>query len=102
MTLCAPADCRTLNEVRAGVDALDRELVALIARRFDYMRAAARIKPTRDSVRDEPRKAAVIAAARAEAERLGAPGDRVAALWDALVESSIGFELHEWDRRHRL
>ena len=102
MASCPPADCRTMNEVRAGVDALDRELVALISRRFDYMRAAARIKPTRDSVRDEVRKAAVIAAARTEAERLGAPADRVAGLWESLVESSIAFEIQEWDRRHRL
>lgn len=102
MTSCPPADCRTMNEVRAGVDALDRELVALLARRFDYMRAAARIKPTRESVRDEARKAEVIANARGEAARLGAPAERVAALWDALVESSIAFELEEWDRRHRL
>ena len=102
MDPCLPADCRTLNEVRAGVEALDRELVALVARRFEYMRAAARIKRTRESVRDEARKTAVVAAARAEAERLGAPAGRVEALWDTLVESSIAFELDEWDRRHRL
>jgi len=102
MNLCDPGDCRSMNDVRAGVDALDRELVALLARRFDYMRAAARIKPTRDSVRDEMRKAAVIAAARAEAERLGAPAERIETLWEALVENSIAFELEQWDRRHRL
>ena len=102
MTPCPPADCRSMNEVRAGVDALDRELVELIARRFEYMLAAARIKKTRESVRDEARKAAVIAAARVEAARLGAPAARIASVWEALVESSIAFELEEWDRRHRL
>ena len=102
MTPCPPADCRSMNEVRTGVDALDRELVALLARRFGYMRAAARIQPSRESVRDAARKAAVIAAARAEAGRLGAPAARIASLWEALVESSIAFELDEWDRRHRL
>jgi isochorismate pyruvate lyase len=91
-----------MSEVRDAVDALDRELVALVARRFEYMRAAARIKPSRDGVRDEARKAAVIAAARDEAQRLGAPHERIAALWDSLVESSIAYELAEWDRRHRL
>ena len=47
-----PEDCQTMTDVRAGVDALDRELVALLATRFGYMRAAARIKPSRDAVRD--------------------------------------------------
>ena len=94
-----PEDCQTMAQVRPGVDSLDRELVALLARRFDYMRAAARIKPDRTMVRDEARKAAVIAAARAEAQRLGAPAERIAALWDALVESSIAYELEQWDAR---
>ena len=92
-----PDDCNTMAEVRAGVDALDRELVALFARRFAYMRAAARIKPERGMVRDEARKTAVIAAAGIEADRLGAPAERIAALWEALVESSIAYELERWD-----
>ena len=32
-------------DVRAGVDALDRQIVALIGERFRFMDAAARIKP---------------------------------------------------------
>ncbi len=92
-------DCTTMTEVRAGVDALDRELVALLARRFGYMDAAARIKPERGHVRDEARKAAVIANARAEAERLGLPGDVVADLWERLVEASIAYEMAAFDAR---
>ena len=94
-----PEDCQTMAQVRAGIDTLDRELVALLDRRFAYMRAAARIKPTREMVRDEARKAAVIAGARAEAQRLGTPAGQIAALWEVLVESSIAYELEQWDAR---
>ncbi|MDJ0641340.1 MAG: chorismate mutase [Erythrobacter sp.] len=94
----APEDCLDMTDVREGVDATDRELVALLERRFGYMRAAARIKPTRDTVRDEGRKASVIAAAVAEAEARGLPGDLVADLWERLVEGSIAYEFVEWDR----
>ncbi|NOU02687.1 MAG: chorismate mutase [Novosphingobium sp.] len=93
-----PDECQTMIDVRAGVDATDRELVALLARRFGYMRAAARIKPDRGAVRDELRKAAVVAAVRSEAERLGAPAEAIAVLWDHLVEASIAYEYAEWDR----
>jgi isochorismate pyruvate lyase len=93
-----PDDCTTMIEVRAGVDALDRELVALLAKRFGYMRAAARIKPSRDVVRDEERKASVIAAAVAAAEAQGIPGDVVGDIWERLVEGSIAYEFGEWDR----
>jgi isochorismate pyruvate lyase len=75
-----------MAEVRAGVDQLDRELVALLARRFGYMDAAARIKPSRDRVRDEDRKTQVIEQARAEAERLGPARAVIAEMWDVLVE----------------
>lgn len=93
-----PEDCATMLDVRAGVDATDRELVALLERRFGYMRAAARIKPTRDAVRDEDRKASVIAAAVKEAEAAGIPGDVIADIWERLVEGSIAYEFEKWDQ----
>lgn len=96
----SPDNCATMAEVRAGVDALDRELAALVARRFAYMRAAARIKADRAAVRDEARKVAVIAAAAAYAERAGAPAERVAAVWETLVENSIAYEFEQWDALH--
>lgn len=93
-----PDDCSTMTEVRAGVDATDRELMELLDRRFGYMRAAARIKTDRGAVRDEGRKAQVIANARADAEARHLPTAEVAAIWDQLVEASIAYELVEWDR----
>lgn len=86
-----------MTDVRAGVDALDRALVTLLAQRFGYMRAAARIKQDRASVRDEARKAAVIANARAAAADQGVPDAVVAELWETLVEASIAYEFDHWD-----
>lgn len=98
-TILSGPDCTTMSEVRAGVDQVDRELVALLARRFAYMDAAARIKPARGAVRDEGRKAHVIAQARAAAESAGLPGDVIANLWEQLVEASIAYELQAFDAR---
>lgn len=86
-----------MAEVRAGVDAVDQALVALLARRFGYMDAAARIKPARDAVRDEARKAQVIANVRRQADTLGLPIELLVQLWDDLVEGSIAYELRRWD-----
>lgn len=93
-----PESYTTMAEVRAGVDEIDRQLVTLLDQRFAHMRAAARIKPERDAVRDEARKAQVIENVRVEAERLGAPADVIAELWDQLVEASIVYEMTEFDR----
>lgn len=98
-TTLPPEACATMAEVRAAVDALDERLVDLLATRFAYMRAAARIKPERGQVRDEDRKAQVIANARAKAEALQLPGEAVAAIWEGLVEASIAYELSHWDER---
>jgi isochorismate pyruvate lyase len=92
-----PEHCQTMEQVRAGVDDVDRALVALLQRRFGYMDAAARIKQTRDAVRDEARKQQVIANVRAEAKALGLPEQLLAQLWDGLVEGSIAYELGRWD-----
>ena len=37
-----PESYTTMAQVRAGVDNLDRQIVALLAQRFAHMRAAAR------------------------------------------------------------
>jgi len=99
MTILAGPDCGTMAEVRAGVDQVDRELITLLARRFAYMDAAARIKPDRGQVRDQARKAQVIANARAEAATVELPTEAIADLWDRLIEASIAYELDAYDRR---
>ena len=92
-----PERCQTMTEVRAGVDQTDRELVALLARRFGYMDAAARIKPNRTRVRDDVRKAQVIDNVRGFARAAAIPETVVAAVWEALVEGSIAYELDRFD-----
>ena len=95
--IIAPEDCASMKQVRAGVDALDRQLVALVRRRFGYMDAAARIKPTRDAVRDEARKADVKAKVDAEAARLGVDRALMERVYEDLIETSIAHELARWD-----
>lgn len=97
--ICDAEQCTTMAQVRAGVDAVDRALIALLARRFAYMEAAARIKPERALVRDEARKAQVLANVRAEAAGQGVPEAVVAVLWETLVEASIAYEFAAFDRR---
>jgi isochorismate pyruvate lyase len=97
----SPEDCTSMAEVRAGVDRLDEQVVALLAERFRYMEAAARIKPEREAVRDEWRKADVLSKVSARAAREGAPVERLFALYEQLIESSIAYEFDCFDERPR-
>jgi len=93
-----PADCTTMAEVRAGVDDVDRQVVALLKRRFGYMDAAARIKLDRSAVRDEWRKADVLAKVDAAAAELGVDRQLMARLYEDLIETSIAHELAVFDQ----
>jgi len=93
-----PQDCTNMAEVRAGVDDVDRRLVALVARRFGYMDAAARIKPDRDAVRDEWRKADVKSKVDAAADQAGIDRELISRLYEDLIETSIAHELGVFDR----
>lgn len=92
-----PEACETMIDVRAGVDEIDRLLVALIARRQGYMDAAARIKPSRDVVRDEVRINQVLANVKAEAERQSLSWAIAEPVWREMMERCIAHEFDVWD-----
>lgn len=94
-----PEACQTMTDVRAGVDDVDRQIVALLKRRFGYMEAAARIKPTREAVRDQGRKDDVHAKVAAAAKAAGLPADRLWPVWEELMEQSIAYEFERYDER---
>jgi isochorismate pyruvate lyase len=93
-----PGDCTNMTEVRAGVDDVDRQVIALLQRRFGYMDAAARIKPDRSAVRDEWRKCDVLAKVDSSAAELNVDRELVARLYEDLIETSIAHELELFDR----
>ena len=94
----APEDCRDMVDVRAGVDALDRQLVALLAVRQGYMDAAARIKADRDKVYDAARIEDVVAKVKAAAREAGLSEAIAEPVWRLLIDRSIAHELEQWDR----
>ena len=93
-----PADCTTMAEVRQGVDALDRALVAMLAERQRYMDAAARIKQDRGTVRDNARVEDVVAKVRAEACKQGLSEEIAEPVWRTLIERCIAYEFEVWDK----
>jgi isochorismate pyruvate lyase len=93
----APADCATMAEVRVGVDALDRLLVAVLAERQRYMDAAARIKADRAAVRDNARVEDVVAKVKAAARAAGLSEEIAEPVWRTLVERCIAYEFGVWD-----
>ena len=69
-------------EVRSGIDALDDEIVSLLAARFRFIDAAARINL--EDVRDETRKTEVIKRGM-PALKAGIPDALITQLYEMLV-----------------
>jgi isochorismate pyruvate lyase len=87
------ADCATMDEVRAGIDAVDARLVALLAARSDYIDRAAELKgplglPAFIGWRVEE----VVGRVRAAAGAAGVDPDLAEALWRRLIDWSIARE----------
>ncbi|MEM9420889.1 MAG: chorismate mutase [Pseudomonadota bacterium] len=91
-----PEQCNTMEDVRAGVDAVDRVLVSLLARRQGYMEAAARIKPQLSDVRVPWRVEEVVQNVLAEAPKSGLSPRIAERIWRLLVEECILHEHETW------
>jgi isochorismate pyruvate lyase len=92
--------CADMADVRQSIDAIDRELVALLADRLHFIAEAARIKQNRDLVRDDGRVDDVLAKVRQEAVRQGIDPELIASVFRELVERSIAHEFTLFDRIH--
>jgi isochorismate pyruvate lyase len=99
--LVPPDKCANLEEIRAGMDAIDREIVALIAHRVAYVRAAAKFKVSSASVAAPDRVAAVLKTRRGWAEAAGLSGEVVESLYRQLVNYCVSEEHRQWESDHR-
>lgn len=87
-----------MTDVRAGVDALDRELVKLLVQRQGYMAAAARIKTDRAVVYDAARIEDVVAKVKAAAREAGLSEEIAEPVWRTLIDRCIAYEYGVWDQ----
>lgn len=96
MTHKPPAECGSLDEIRAGMDEVDRQIIALIAKRVEYVREAAQFKTSVENVAAPERVEAVLKTRRAWAEDAGLDGEAIESLYRSLVAYSIAEEHKRW------
>ncbi|MEU4802002.1 chorismate mutase [Actinosynnema sp. NPDC023587] len=94
----AVAEPGSLDEVRARIDALDGELVRLLAQRQALVRAAAGFKVDESAVRAPDRVERVVAGVRRRAVAEGLSPDVAEAVWRAMIGAFIDVELVEHRR----
>lgn len=88
-----PKSCADMADLRAVIDSLDAELVALLVRRAACIDRAVELKQAAGwPARIETRVEEVALNARARAEAAGLDGDFVEGLWRQIIEWSIARE----------
>ncbi|MCP9623061.1 chorismate mutase [Nocardia otitidiscaviarum] len=90
------SDFESLDQVRARIDALDGELVGLLAERQRLVRAAARFKTDEQAVRAPDRVERVVGLARERARAGGLAPEVAEAVWRAMIGAFIELELGEY------
>ncbi|MFZ5528430.1 MAG: chorismate mutase [Pseudomonadota bacterium] len=92
------AQCESLDEVRIRIDQADRQLVALLAERAQYVQQAARFKRDAQEVQAPQRVQQVIERALAQAHDVGAPTAVVEATYRAMIAAFIEDEHRHFEQ----
>lgn len=95
----ASHECHTMTDVRYEVDRLDIILVSLLAERQTYMNAAARIKQSKNLVRDEARIEEVVKNVLQNARKYDLSPKIAEPVWRLLIEKCIEYEMGEFTKK---
>ena len=95
----APVPCPEMTSIRQQIDALDVELVKLLARRQKLIESAGTVKPQRTQVRDDARIEEVVSLVLQAAKKEGLATEIAEPVWRQLIESSIAHEYRVFDKR---
>jgi isochorismate pyruvate lyase len=91
-----PDQCESLVDIRAEIDRLDRQVIALLGQRFAYVKAASKFKTNETTVRAPERLQAMLQQRRAWAEEEGLHADVIEKMYQDLVNHFIAEEMKHW------
>ncbi len=91
-----PDQCESLVDIRAEIDRLDRQVVALLGQRFAYVKAASKFKTSETTVRAPERLQAMLQQRRVWAEEEGLDADVIEKMYQDLVNHFIAEEMKHW------
>lgn len=88
-----PATCRDMVEIRADVSALDHEILRMLGKRLEYVKAAVAFKPDEASITNPGHWDRFFADRRAWAVEAGYDPNVIEALFRSLYDYSIEVQL---------
>jgi isochorismate pyruvate lyase len=91
-----PEECENMADIRREIDDLDAQVVALLGKRYAYVKAASKFKTSEAAVKAPERLQAMLVQRRAWAEAAGLSPDVIEKMYRDLVSYFIAEEMREW------
>ena len=92
----SPENCLDMADIRFEIDALDRDIIILLGKRFKYVTAASKFKTSEASVRAPHRFEAMLEQRRSWAAVEGLSPDAIEKMYRDLVNHFIHEEMAAW------
>jgi isochorismate pyruvate lyase len=93
VTSIAPDDCVDMKQIRAQVNQLDAQIIALLGERLKYVHAAVRFKPDEESIRRPDHWDHFFAARKTWAQAAGYPTEVIEDMYRRLYDYTIVTQL---------
>jgi isochorismate pyruvate lyase len=84
-----PKECATIEDIRKGIDAIDKQLVDLLGKRLHYIREIVRFKKDEEDILARKRYAEVLLERRKWAEKSGLDPDVIENMYISLIHYFI-------------
>ncbi len=88
-----PSHCKSIDDIRKAIDAIDMEIISLLGKRYRYVKEVVRFKePTEESIIAKNRFNSVIASRKELAKKEGLDPDIVETIYKELLHHFISEE----------
>ena len=91
-----PENCSSMDDIRAEIDNMDRDIISILGKRFEYVKAASKFKKSKTSVQASERFKAMLEQRRAWAAEEGLNPDAIEKMYHDLVNHFIDEEMLKW------
>ncbi|EHD23304.1 MULTISPECIES: isochorismate lyase [Brenneria] len=91
-----PKDCRNLQDVREGIDTIDKQIFTLFLQRLDYVYSASRFKPDEASISAPERVESMLDERRRWAKEHHVDENFIASLYENIIHKFISAQIKFW------
>lgn len=92
------SSCENMIDIRSNIDIIDNQIVSLVARRAEYVKAAAKFKKSEIEVQNRQRVEDVITSKRHLAEKYNISPELIETIYRNMIHYFINEEMEVWKK----